>query len=86
MQLPIKRFQLAGIVARHLRVDVSDVAIRGYKAEVLVLHVAQASGQQSGGTKQDHGESRLHHYQRFLPPSAMIRRGAIRTPQGIHRI
>ena len=78
MQLPIKRFQLVGLVARHLRVDVQDVAIRGYEAEVLVLHVAQAPRQKPGGTKQDQGESSLHHHQRFLSPSAMTRRGAIR--------
>src|ERR1700677_2692268 len=60
VQLPVKCFQLAGGVTCHLWIDVGDEAIRGYKAEVLVLHIAQAPGEQSGGAKQDDGESRLH--------------------------
>src|SRR5271166_5472960 len=65
MQLAVERFELVGVVAGHLRVNVQDVAVRGDKSEVLMLHVAQAPRQQSGGAKQDQRKSRLHHDQRF---------------------
>src|ERR1700723_2430588 len=56
MQLAKERFQLVGLVAGHLGVDMQDVAIRGDKTKVLVLHVAQATRQQASSTKQHHGK------------------------------
>src|ERR1700722_6633097 len=53
VQLAVECFELVGFVAGHLRVNVQDVAVCGVKPEVLVLHVAQTSRQQSGCTKQD---------------------------------
>src|ERR1700744_2310238 len=72
VQLAVECFELVGFVAGHLRVNVEDVAISSVKPEVLMLHVAKASRQQSGRTKQDQRKSGLHHDQRFLPPTRMI--------------
>src|ERR1700678_2853875 len=61
VQLAEEGFELLGSITGHLRIDVEDVAIRGDKSEVQVLHVAQASRQQAVSAEQDQRKSSLYH-------------------------
>jgi hypothetical protein len=63
-----------------------NVAIRCDETKVLVLHVAQATRQQTSSTEQHHGKSCLQNHQRLLSPSPMVCCRAIRPAQRLDGI
>src|SRR4029077_1240817 len=53
VELAVKRLQLLRLVSRHLWINMQNVSVGRVKAEVPVLHIVQAAGEQAGRAKQD---------------------------------
>jgi hypothetical protein len=53
MELAIKHGQSFRCISSHGRIKMQNVTIRHFESEILMLHVAQALGQQSRGAQQN---------------------------------
>jgi len=77
--------ELLGGVAGEWRIEAEVDAMVGLEAEVLMLHVEEAAGEQACSCEKDNGQGGLHDDERFLGEGRTVAGGAIGAAKSFGR-